>query len=86
MSGDLSSISGSESDCDDSNSEESLEKTTPTDHTHHSSSPFIYFTSGDSKSLYSVYRAILTGGKVQANIYALALAWVTLSMYPQWGD
>ena len=59
LSGDLSSISGSESDSDSS---EECKETTPTNSTHHS--PFVYFTSGDSETVYSVYRVTLTGGKV----------------------
>lgn len=53
LSGDLSSISGSESDSEDSD-----------DSTPPSSSPFIYFTSGNSQTVYSMYRAAVTSGKV----------------------
>ena len=64
-SGDLSSISGSESDSEDS---EETVKTTPTDSTHQSSSsPFVHFSASDSEALYSVYRVILTGGKVRVS-------------------
>lgn len=65
VSGDLSSISGSESNSD-SSEECYLQKTTPTDSSHHS--PFIYFTSGDSEAVYSVYRVALTGEKVSMNV------------------
>lgn len=55
VSGELSSISGSESDSDDS---------VQVDSTHQSSSPFLYFMSGDCRTVYSVYRAAVAGGKV----------------------
>lgn len=58
-SGELSSISGSESDSED------LDEATPTDSTHQSSSsPLVSFTSDERGTVYSVYRLILTGGKV----------------------
>ena len=56
--GDLSSISGSESDSEGS------EDAVQPDPAPQSSSPFIHFTSGDSQTVYSVYRATLTSGKV----------------------
>lgn len=57
--GDLSSISGSESSSDVSDGEED---TPPVPHAP-TSSPFVYFTTGDG-TVHAVYRSILSSPKV----------------------
>ena len=40
-------------------------QTTPLDSAHPARAPFVYFTSGDDQTVYSVYRVVLSGGKVR---------------------
>ncbi|CAI7990448.1 Ankyrin repeat and zinc finger domain-containing protein 1 [Geodia barretti] len=79
--GDLSSISGSESDSEDSC------EATPTDSAHQStSSPFVYFRADGSATgtVYSVYRVILAGGKKYVSNERLVPSLLSLSLPPCW--